>query len=469
MSNDDNHYIRVGIIGAGDGAESLLEILADYPEVKVVGLACRATGRPSIKKAQERGIRVYEDFKELAESSEPHLLIDATGNDEVKNYLVSHKKSPAEVLYGHSAWFLWKMVEEHKKRHEEMMRSLAEQEVLYSAGVMLASAANTEQTLTLLMEAALGLTGMSAGSLALYEEERGMMQIKVSMGFEGRKTPVNHEWKVRPGGLTGHILSNDKPTVIENLLDEHSFDTTPLTNLGVRSLIATPLKVEGKIVGILFVDDFSPRKFSEREINTLNLLSVQAAAAIDKALLLEKAELLAVTDELTKLYNHRYFQRALERELKRAHRYGNSLSLCMVDVDYFKHYNDTFGHLKGNTVLKTVAEILIHAARETDIVARYGGEEFAVILSQASHEQAALVAERIRMEVQNNPFPGEEKQPGGNLTISLGLATYPDDSTEPYNLIECADKALYHSKAAGRNMVTPYRAIKGSNLRKGKK
>jgi diguanylate cyclase (GGDEF)-like protein len=449
--------IRIGIIGAGDGANNLLDILADYPESKVVGLASRNMKREAVAKAGAMGIKIYEDYRKLAESPGVDMLIDATGAKEVDLYLKRSRKVKAERVSGYSAWFLWKMVAKHKALAQEMARNLGEQETLYNTGIMLASAANTEQTLSLIMQSALGLMRMAAGSVALYDEEHGMMHTKITTGFDVKSAPVNFEWKVRAKGLTNHILSNERPTIIEDLSSETSFDTGPMLKLGIRSLIAVPLKVEGKIMGILYVDDFAPRAFTEREINTLNLLAAQAAAAIDKALLLEKAETLAVTDELTKLYNHRYFLRSLERELKRAKRYSDELTLLMIDVDHFKNYNDTWGHLKGNVVLKTVAEILGHSARESDIVARYGGEEFSIIISQAEEGQVLTVAERIRQEVYNHPFPGEEKQPGGKLTISVGLAIFPLDANESISLIECADLALYRSKALGRNIVTSYR------------
>ena len=313
MTNDDR--IKVGIIGAGDGAYSLLNILAGDSDVSIVGLAYRSENRTAVFMAKKMEIPLYNDFRILADSEEVDILIDASGNEDVEEYL-QRKKSRSELLSGYGAWFLWRMVAEYKKRQDEMTRNLKEQEILYSAGVMLASAANTEQMLDMIMESALNLTGMSAGSLALYDEEKGVMQVKVSLGFDKVMPKDKFSWFVRPAGLTNHILSNDMPTVLENLEIENGFDTKPLLDMGVRSIIATPLKVEGKIVGILYVDDFKPRTFSEREINILGLLGVQAAAAIDKALLLEKAETLAITDELTKLYNHRYFVRALEKEIR---------------------------------------------------------------------------------------------------------------------------------------------------------
>ena len=453
-----NKNVTVGIIGAGDGANFLLEMLPENPQIKIAGLAYRTKDRPAVKRAEELGVKLFADFRELAELPEVEIIIDASGSQEVEEYL-ARKKSSSQLLTPLGTWLLWRLVEELKRKERETAQSLAEQQVLYSAGVMLASAANTKQTLDMIMESALSITGMAAGTLALYEEERGVMEIKASLGFKQIRLPETYEWKVRPGGLTGHILSNSRPTVIPDLLKVHDFDTGPLVEMGVRSLIATPLKVSGKIVGILYVDDFRAREFSDREVNILSLLALQAAAAIDKALLLEKAEYMATTDGLTKLYNHRYFVRALEKEVRRADRYGAAVSLCMLDVDHFKKFNDTYGHLQGNVVLTTLSKILRHSARETDIVARYGGEEFAVILTETDPVQARLVADRIRQEVEEAYFPGEEKQPGGKLTVSVGVGTYPTDARDPMELIEKADRALYHSKERGRNAVTSFEDI----------
>ncbi len=457
--SEKGRAITIGVIGAGEGAGFLLDILKDNPEAQIMGLAYRSDKKPAVEEARRQGIRLYGDFRELVLEPGIEILVDVTGNPSVEDYLRNEKKSKAQLLTPLGVMLLWRLMDEQKKMELEMSKNLAEQEVLYNSGVMLASAANTKQTLEVIMNSALSITGMAAGTLALYDEEKGSMQIKTTVGFKKAGLPEDYEWELRAGGLTGHILSNNKPTVIEDLNDEIKFDTAPLRKMGVCSLIATPLKLTGKIVGILYVDDFNPRKFTGREKNILNLLALQAAAAIDKALLLEKAELLAITDGLTKLYNHRHFVRVLETEVRRAGRYGNSLSLCMIDVDHFKNFNDTYGHLRGNVVLTTLAKILRLSARGTDIAARYGGEEFAIILTQTDCDRARTFAERIRADVQDTPFPGEEKQPLGRLTVSIGVATFPEDATNPVDLVDRADRALYHSKKQGRNLVTSYAAM----------
>ncbi len=158
----------------------------------------------------------------------------------------------------------------------------------------------------------------------------------------------------------------------------------------------------------------------------------------------------AITDGLTGLYNHAYLHRRLDEEVRRAERYGLSLSLIMLDLDGFKEYNDTFGHLQGNLVLRQVASILISTVRSVDIVARYGGEEFAIILPGTGHDAALAVAERIRQRVQDARF---HAQHGRELTVSAGVAEYPRGALTKQELLELADQGLYRSKRLGKNRV----------------
>ncbi len=167
---------------------------------------------------------------------------------------------------------------------------------------------------------------------------------------------------------------------------------------------------------------------------------------------------LVITDGLTGLYNHRHFQQRLREEADRAQRYNTMLSMIMIDIDNFKHYNDTHGHPAGDKVLLGVAEILLDNARHSDVVARYGGEEFAV-LCHSSLADTIGVAERFRLDIEAAVIPGQEKQPllkgqdVGSLTICLGIAAYDLSMKEPGELVELADKKLYQAKKAGRNRV----------------
>lgn len=162
---------------------------------------------------------------------------------------------------------------------------------------------------------------------------------------------------------------------------------------------------------------------------------------------------LAVTDGLTGLYNHRHFRERLALELERSNRTGLPLSVMMIDVDHFKLYNDRHGHLAGDNALRTVAKLLQSGRRANDIVARYGGEEFAIILVDVGSHAAREVAERVAAHIAEFPFEFGGSQPFGRLTISVGVATAPDDGVEPATVLTAADRALFAAKNAGRNTV----------------
>lgn len=167
----------------------------------------------------------------------------------------------------------------------------------------------------------------------------------------------------------------------------------------------------------------------------------------------EQVSVMASTDEVTGLYNHRYFQEQLHRLMNDELTSDMPISIIFIDIDYFKKYNDTFGHPAGDKLLKDLAIILKESFRSTDIVARYGGEEFVVIACDADEKAAFRISERVRNRVESHPFFGAEKQPMGRLTISCGIATYPIHSRDKEELIEFADKALYQAKSFGKNRV----------------
>jgi two-component system, cell cycle response regulator len=161
---------------------------------------------------------------------------------------------------------------------------------------------------------------------------------------------------------------------------------------------------------------------------------------------------LAVTDGLTGLYNHRHLHERLSLEVERSQRSGLPLSLLMLDVDHFKQFNDTFGHPAGDEVLRQLARVLNDTRRANDVVARYGGEEFAVILVDTAKFTAAKVAERVRERIAAHDFT-EAAQRAGNISVSIGVATFPDDGADAEGLVRAADTALYAAKRAGRNRV----------------
>jgi len=161
----------------------------------------------------------------------------------------------------------------------------------------------------------------------------------------------------------------------------------------------------------------------------------------------------AITDPLTRLYNVGFFRERLDIELERARETGDQLSVVMFDIDHFKHFNDTNGHEEGNVVLSSLAGIMKRVGRRGDILARYGGEEFVALLYGAGREEAVRFAESVRQAIEGHAFRGGEKQPGGRVTVSAGVAAFPENADADQALIEAADRNLYRAKEAGRNRV----------------
>jgi len=156
---------------------------------------------------------------------------------------------------------------------------------------------------------------------------------------------------------------------------------------------------------------------------------------------------------LTGLYNYRYLEIALDREIKRAERYGLSMAVLFLDVDMLKVVNDTYGHLIGSRVLKDIGGLLKKSVREVDVVIRYGGDEYTIILIETGRQGAAIVAERIRLAIANHSFVIEDGL-SINLTACLGFACYPEDTKLKLELLEMADRAMYHGKISGRNTAS---------------
>ena len=162
---------------------------------------------------------------------------------------------------------------------------------------------------------------------------------------------------------------------------------------------------------------------------------------------------LTIRDGLTGLYNHRHFQETLAVEILRSKRHAKTFSLVFLDVDFFKQYNDTHGHLHGDAVLVALSKLLIAGIRESDVAVRYGGEEFVLLLPETSKEKAFVVAGNIREKIAAHPFPGRETQPQGKVTVSMGIAAFPEDGSDSSTLLHRADEALYQAKNGGRNRV----------------
>jgi diguanylate cyclase (GGDEF)-like protein len=191
-------------------------------------------------------------------------------------------------------------------------------------------------------------------------------------------------------------------------------------------------------------------RFTTEQIRALVMVGGWTRLALDNLKLRESVERLAVTDDLTQVYNYRFLKTALRREIRRAARYGQELSVVMIDVDNLKAYNDRNGHMRGSLLLREIARLFTQQTRSWDLVAKYGGDEFTLILPQTGLEGACTVAERMRAAVEQHEFA---LAPRGSITISLGVAVFPHHGSDALSLIRASDKVLYQAKRSGRNRI----------------
>jgi diguanylate cyclase (GGDEF)-like protein len=221
----------------------------------------------------------------------------------------------------------------------------------------------------------------------------------------------------------------------------------------IRSELAVPLFSEDEVIGVLNLESRTVDAFREEDRRVVDIVATQISQMLDKAMLYDRLQTMAVTDGLTGLHNHRHFFTRLDAEFKRSLRYAYPLSLIMVDIDFFKDFNDAHGHMQGDRALREVADLIVHAVRETDVVARYGGEEFAAILPLCHESTAMEVAERLRLTVEKARIRGEDGG-GRPLTVSVGICTGPQHAATYEELVRRADDAMYSSKRGGKNRCT---------------
>jgi diguanylate cyclase (GGDEF)-like protein len=316
---------------------------------------------------------------------------------------------------------------------------------LVELGRTISASLDLDQLFTTTVKQVAEAGGVESYALFLHDE---MANRLVARTLSGAGTEVLQDRQFTLGeGLAGRVYQSRTP-------EAHSGRSSlpwPDVPSQARSVMALPLASSEKTLGVLLLYSQTPGAFSDRQTAYFTAVAKQLAVAVENAQIFLKTKELTYRDALTDLFNRRYFEEALEREVRRAIRYNLPLSVLMADIDHFKIYNDTNGHHQGDNVLKEVASRIIENTRQVDIVARYGGEEFVVILPMTTKTHARLVAEKLRRSVEETKVPGEEVQPGGRLTISLGLAAYPEDASNPTGLIQAADAALYVAKRKGRN------------------
>lgn len=248
--------------------------------------------------------------------------------------------------------------------------------------------------------------------------------------------------------ITARLIEEQKPVVIKNTLHDKRLAADFLNKFYLKSVLLAPVVVKGRTTGLVILESQKIRDFNHDELSMAMLTSSQMGISLENARLYEQMERLARIDELTNIYNRRAFYDVAEAALSQVRRKYLPFSLIMMDIDFFKQINDRWGHLAGDQVLVRVAELMKQNIRAGDSVARYGGEEFVITLPEADGSTAIRVADRIRRAVEEANWSG-----GMKVTVSAGVASYPEDGASLEELLRNSDMALYNAKSRGRNQV----------------
>jgi two-component system, cell cycle response regulator len=254
-------------------------------------------------------------------------------------------------------------------------------------------------------------------------------------------------------GIAGQVAATGQPIRLPGSAAPVPDDRDP----PFETVLSVPMFSQNRVIGVLnLYDKQDGRPFTEADMRTIMSLTDQAGVAIENVLLHQEAQRLAIMDGVTGIWNHRWFQIQFAQELDRAERFGRPFSLLIIDIDDFKAFNDTYGHQLGDFVLVELARRIRSAIRDVDMFARYGGEEFELLLSETDISGAVKTAEKLRSIVADTPFESDLSPEPLKVTVSVGVASYPEAGIDRPSIFKAADFAMYAAKAAGKNRVVAH-------------
>jgi diguanylate cyclase (GGDEF)-like protein len=332
--------------------------------------------------------------------------------------------------------FLWFFMIQVARESRSHLLRLKELTSLVQLGSALGTSLNIDETSEAGLDVVLPLFDAQIGAISIVGTDNNITT-KATKGIS------QANWATVRNLTKDMLDSGEREVASREVLIEDPDD--PASQVSASFLIA-PLIVRERTAGVLTVGKESLCPWEYPEVVLLKTVADRIATYIDIATLYNETNRLAITDDLTGAYNHRYFQERIEEEIRRADRYSRPLALVMVDVDHFKVYNDTHGHPMGDEVLKSIGSILKKWTRNVDVVSRYGGDEFTILLPETDEEGAMTVARRLKKRVEDTYFPFESSQPTGSLTISMGIASFPESAVSSKELIKNADDAMYNAK-----------------------
>jgi diguanylate cyclase (GGDEF)-like protein len=317
----------------------------------------------------------------------------------------------------------------------------------------LTSSREPQTVLRTILDKARILVRCRAWSLFLVDRATGDLVFEMVGGPKARGL---NGLRIRAGhGIVGWVAAHVKPAIVRDARADPRFmqEVDNATGFRTRSVLCVPILSKGKPVAVLEMLNKIGASFTRQDLQRLTRLTTQASIALERASLVEQVSNLAITDKVTGLFNARYLDEILEREIRRCQRYRSKVAVIFLDLDHFKEVNALYGHPSGTHCLTELAAIMRRSVRDVDFPVRYGGDEFAVILPETTVETARTVAERLCNAIRTHAFL-EGSMPKARLAASVGIAGFPDHAKSKQELMSKADEAMYQSKAAGGDRVS---------------
>lgn len=330
--------------------------------------------------------------------------------------------------------------------NQKLTSSIAEFFTLQQISQAITSIFDVNELLKYVNDVIMGVMGAYHSTIALCGGPQNKLKVKVSSIFDKKDFAIVSDY------INSDVLQPciyEGKSMIDNDVDPENYPFTKGRN--IHSLICVPFLAKGVPLGLVLVEHSIKDAFNNENVRLLEIICQQVSIAIENARLYQQMQKLATLDGLTGAYNRQYFQDKLETEFNKAQQGNYNLSLIIFDIDYFKKFNDTYGHLFGDQILKALSSYVMKTLRKEDIFARYGGEEFVILMPHTSLELAAEKAEELRKGISELAITNNLV--AASVNISAGVASYPKTARRPIDLLNSADDALYMAKRGGRNLV----------------
>ncbi|MBI5043438.1 MAG: sensor domain-containing diguanylate cyclase [Nitrospirae bacterium] len=342
---------------------------------------------------------------------------------------------------------------ENRGLKESLRQKDKELSFFIEVGKALTSTLKFKEILKIIMDNAQKLVKSEAWSILLVDEKANKLYFELA---KGEKVDKIKDIRLNMGeGIAGWVATKGAPLIVPDVSKDKRFfsGVDKKTKFKTKSILCVPIISKNKTLGVLeLINKKDGNSFERKELELMLKLIDHAAIAIERSMLYERTAELAVTDDLTKLFNFRFLDQRLDEEIKKCKKNGGSVSLIFLDMDHFKLINDNYGHLMGSKVLIEVAQILINTLRDMDIIARYGGDEFVVVLPDTGTETTYRITKRIQNLIRKHLFLNEEGL-SSHITASFGIATYPEHAASKLELIRLADQAMYIVKNRARDDI----------------